>query len=408
MSYYNTRNLLNFKQEDQAYKTQYKVDELYTTPQQVNESCVQYCVSIITESADENVYLGSGFIIHADELYSYIVTAAHVVLSDDYDPGVTPLSALPFFGVNVNWPVNRNYFYDGVDNVVIGIDPVSDIAVIRIKATGLKVAQWEDSHLVIPGTNVSTIGWALGKNMFSFSRGTVRDPSWQFIEMAGSVPETLLTDIPTESGNSGGPIILDNGKVVGVTSYTELDGDGNLSSLQGAIGSYLAAPIVKYFIDNYNGALLNYPKGFAGVVLTPIDLGNATYAFGTPDCLGVGLLFDGYAPNPAEWADVAVIYSINGVNVGQNSDEYAPMSQFHLATPGSRATIVYSDFGNYNVKLTKTVAVTSFPAILDYLFVDFNSKEVKHDLFKKVREQIMRKKPTLNNPKRQYKRRKPK
>lgn len=100
---------------------------------------------------------------------------------------------------------------------IVGTDPLSDLAVIRIDATDLPCAQWGDSGLLALGEWVIAIGNALGEGM-SATEGIVSR-----LNVSVNVDENVLygliqTTAAIVPGNSGGPLVNMAGEVIGITS----------------------------------------------------------------------------------------------------------------------------------------------------------------------------------------------
>src|SRR5581483_352633 len=138
--------------------------------------------------------LGSGFIISAD---GYILTNAHVVA--DFDDVTVRLS-----------DANREF-----KAKVIGVDKRTDVALIKIDASGLPTARLGNSAQLEPGQWVAAIG-----SPFGFSNTITAG----IVSATGrALPEEtyvpfIQTDVAVNPGNSGGPLINLKGEVVGINS----------------------------------------------------------------------------------------------------------------------------------------------------------------------------------------------
>ncbi len=139
---------------------------------------------------------GTGLIVTAD---GYIVTNNHVVEAAD--------SLMVFL-------------YDGrtLPAKVIGTDPATDLAVIKVEASGLPIGVIGNSDSLKPGQLAIAIGNPLG---MEFSR-TVTQGVVSGLDRVLSVGDYSLrliqTDAVVNPGNSGGPLINANGLVIGLTS----------------------------------------------------------------------------------------------------------------------------------------------------------------------------------------------
>jgi serine protease Do len=146
---------------------------------------------------------GSGFVIRAD---GYIVTNNHVVADADRITVV--------MGDNRQLPAT-----------VVGRDPNTDIAVIRVQATGLptvRVGRSEDARIgewvlaignpLDLGTTVTSgIVSAKGRGLNGLLNQTAGNSPW-------AIEDFIQTDAPINPGNSGGPLVNLRGEVVGVNS----------------------------------------------------------------------------------------------------------------------------------------------------------------------------------------------
>lgn len=168
----------------------------------------------------EGTATGTGFIV-SDE--GYIVTNDHVVEGHQGDPKVT--------------------FADDktVTAKVIGQDPSSDIAVIKVDPKDHKLTKLElgDSKQAAVGDAVVAIGNPFGLNqtvttgIISALQRTITAPN-NF-----SIDNVLQTDAAINPGNSGGPLLNDRGEVIGVNSQIATSGSGS----NGNVGIGFAVPI---------------------------------------------------------------------------------------------------------------------------------------------------------------------
>jgi serine protease Do len=155
---------------------------------------------------------GSGFIVSSD---GYILTNAHVVAEADE--------------VNVRLTDRREFAAK-----VIGFDPRSDVAVIKIDATDLPTVRIGDPSQVRPGEWVLAIGSPFGLDS-SATAGIVSATSRAVGGPDNYVP-FIQTDVAVNPGNSGGPLFNLRGEVIGMNSMI-------FSRTGGYMGLSFAIPI---------------------------------------------------------------------------------------------------------------------------------------------------------------------
>ena len=142
---------------------------------------------------------GSGFIIRPD---GYILTNNHVVQQAE-EIKVTLADKREFTGK------------------VVGKDKYSDLALIKIEATGLKPAVIGDSKSIRPGDWAIAIGSPLGLSQ-TVTLGII-SAIGRSIDNLNAV-ELIQTDAAINPGNSGGPLLNIKGEVIGVNNAVRRDG----------------------------------------------------------------------------------------------------------------------------------------------------------------------------------------
>lgn len=195
---------------------------------------------------------GSGVIISPD---GHVLTNCHV--TEDVD-------------------TYRCYLYDGqhVDAVLVGQDPLTDLAVLKMDLTQLEkgtaplaVAAFGDSDRMVPGDTV----FALGSPGFleqSVTQGIVSNASLTLPERTagrmmlrgenvGMLVRWMLHDARIFPGNSGGPLVNDRGQVVGVNEL-------GVFNLGGAIPGNLARGVAMQLIKS--GRIV---RGWSGITVQP-------------------------------------------------------------------------------------------------------------------------------------------
>lgn len=137
---------------------------------------------------------GTGFIVRED---GYIVTNAHVVKGSSK--------------INVTLNDKRQ-----LEATVVGTDLFSDLAVLKINATGLPTAEMGTSTKLRPGEFVIAIGSPMGYD-HSVTLGIVSAVGRTVTDVNGNI-NFIQTDAAINPGNSGGPLLNLAGQVVGVNT----------------------------------------------------------------------------------------------------------------------------------------------------------------------------------------------
>lgn len=137
---------------------------------------------------------GSGVIVSSD---GYIITNNHVV-ADAVDVEVILADRRQFKGR------------------VVATDPKTDVAVVKISATGLPAAAWGDSSALAVGDFVLAIGNPLGLSR-TVTFGIVSAVGRADVGVA-DVEDFIQTDAPINPGNSGGALVNTNGELVGINT----------------------------------------------------------------------------------------------------------------------------------------------------------------------------------------------
>jgi len=199
------------------------------TPHQVYESAkdsVAYITSKITQQSDSpfgqtqsGVATGSGFVVSSD---GYIVTNAHVV------EGAT--------AVNVKVGDGKTK-----SAKIVGQDASSDLALLKIDASGLKPLPLGNSDNVEVGDPTFAIGNPFGLDR-TLTTGVVSALQRQISSPNGySIDDVIQTDAAINPGNSGGPLFNGAGQVIGVNSQIESTGSSS-SGEAGNVGIGFAIP----------------------------------------------------------------------------------------------------------------------------------------------------------------------
>lgn len=233
---------------------------------------------------------GSGFVISED---GYIVTNAHVV---DNSSEITV--ALP----------DRREFAA----TLIGSDERSDIALLKVEATGLPTLALGDSDDLNVGQWVLAIGSPFGFE-YTATQGIVSAVSRSLPD--GNYVPFIQTDAAVNPGNSGGPLFDTNGQVIGVNSQI-FSRSGGYMGLSFAIPVNVVKSVVAQLKDNGYVS-----RGWLGVLIQNVDRDLAE-SFGLDRPIGA-LVSKVTEQSPAANAGVRtgdIILSFNGTEIERSSN----------------------------------------------------------------------------------------
>jgi serine protease Do len=167
---------------------------------------------------------GSGVIMAVDGSDAYILTNNHVVA------GATKLSVT----------LSDSRVID--DATVVGVDPRTDLAVVKITASNVAPATWGDSSKLEQGDWVVAFGSPFGYGG-SITHGIVSALDRQVgILGAMGFEDFIQTDAPINPGNSGGPLVNLRGEVIGI-NQSIASRSGSFSGLGFAVPSQIAHDI---------------------------------------------------------------------------------------------------------------------------------------------------------------------
>ena len=105
-----------------------------------------------------------------------------------------------------------------LEAAVVGTDPVSDLAVLYIRAENLTAAQFGDSDALRVGDTVVAIGDPLGVELRGTMTNGIVSAINREVEMQGRTMTMIQTNAALNNGNSGGPLINSYGQVIGINT----------------------------------------------------------------------------------------------------------------------------------------------------------------------------------------------
>jgi serine protease Do/serine protease DegQ len=237
------------------------------------------------ESREEG--LGSGVIVTAD---GYILTNNHVVEGADE--------------LKVSLADERQFVAK-----VIGTDPKTDIAVIKIDADHLPVVTIANSDQLRVGDVVFAVGNPLDVGQ-TVTMGIVsaKNRNVRILEDVGGYEDYIQTDAAINMGNSGGALIDARGRLIGINSAILSPSRGNIG-IGFAIPVNLAASIMKSLIETGTVA-----RGYLGVTSETVTPEVAEQLGLPKDTKGVVIsdIFPDSAADKAGLKSTDVIVAVNG------------------------------------------------------------------------------------------------
>ena len=231
--------------------------------------------------------IGSGIIISPD---GYIVTNGHVV------EGATQI---------------RVTLHDRriLTGKVIGVDKLTDLAVVKVNATDLPAISWGDSGKLVPGQTVLAFGSPFGYFQFSVTRGivsAVNRPN-PYSDDARKPGSFIQTDAAINPGNSGGPLVNSRGELIGINTFI-ISNSGSFAGAGFAIPSQIAEAITTQLIQH--GTVHH---GYLGISMNDVTPENTSF-FNLPDARGA-IISQVTPDSPAAKAGLKagdVLRSLNG------------------------------------------------------------------------------------------------
>ncbi len=246
-----------------------------------------YGDQIPSERDSKEQGLGSGVIVSPD---GYILTNNHVVEGADE--------------LKVQLPDEREFTAK-----VIGADPKTDIAVIKIEADSLPVVVLTDSDKLRVGDVVFAVGNPLGVGQ-TVTMGIIsaKGRSIGILDDVQGYEDYIQTDAAINMGNSGGALVDAKGRLIGINSAILSPSRGNIG-IGFAVPINLAASIMRSLIETGTVA-----RGVLGIAVDPVN-GDLAEALGLKKDMR-GVVITNVDPNtPAAKAGLQqedVVLSIDG------------------------------------------------------------------------------------------------
>lgn len=254
--------------------------------------------------------LGSGVVVDEE---GYVLTNNHVIEGADE--------------VKVALPDGRDF-----TATVVGADPKTDVAILKIEAEELPVATLTDSEKLRVGDIVFALGNPLGVGQ-TVTMGIISATGRTGMGILGEegYEDFIQTDAAINSGNSGGPLVDAHGRVVGINTAILSRTGGNIG-IGFAIPANLVSSVMESLIETGTVA-----RGYMGVHLQPLSPELAD-EFDIPDGQGA-LVSNVVEGSPADTAGMQrgdVIVNVNGQRVKDARSLRLAVSQMQ---PGSKPVI---------------------------------------------------------------------
>jgi serine protease Do len=273
--------------------------------------------------------IGSGVIISPD---GYIVTNDHVV------DGATQIRVT----------LNDRRILTGK---VVGVDKLTDLAVVKVNATNLPAVAWGDSSKLEPGQTVLAFGSPFGYFQFSVTRGivsAVNRPN-PYSDDARKPGGYIQTDAAINPGNSGGPLVNAYGELVGINTFI-ISNSGSFAGAGFAIPSQLVRATTAQLIKNGK-----VEHGYLGIGMNDVTPDNAHF-FNLKDASGA-VISEVTPDSPASRAGLRsgdVISELNGQRISNSSALQVAVSE---DMPGTKIALGIVRDGN---PMTVNITVGQF------------------------------------------------
>ena len=284
--------------------------------------------------------LGSGVIISPD---GYILTANHVIDGADAD------------GVEVA-------FADGEKKIsakVIGADPATDVAVLKMDGKDLPAITFTDSDKLEVGDVVLAIGNPFGVGQ-TVTKGIISALGRSSLGI-NQYENFIQTDAAINQGNSGGALVDSEGRLVGINTMI-FSRTGGFQGVGFAVPSNLARGVVERLVKTGK-----VTRGYLGVILQSEITPALAEEFNLPDQNGA-MITQVNPETPAVAAGLKsgdVIREVDGKKIADSNQLRLLISQ---TAPGTKVTlnILRSDQGKPAAEKKITITLGELPSMLAY------------------------------------------
>ena len=257
---------------------------------------------------------GSGVIIRPD---GYIVTNNHVVAD----------------ATRIQVTLNNNQQYDAT---VVGTDPATDVAIIKVEAADLPSIPMGDSDALRLGEWVLAIGSPLGAQLRStITAGIVSAKGRSIPDYSGEfkIESFIQTDAAVNPGNSGGALVNKKGELVGINTAI-VSQTGSYSGYSFAVPVNIVRRVVEDLID-YGSV----KRAVLGISMLSVDKKIADeMKLSSVSGVYINEVLKGSAAEKAGLRKDDVVVAIDGQKMNDASSVQAKVSSYH---PGDQAEITF-------------------------------------------------------------------
>jgi len=253
--------------------------------------------------------LGSGVIVNAD---GYILTNSHVVAGADE--------------ITISLGDKREF-----KGRVVGTDPKTDVAVVKIEAKGLPVLAFGDSSKVQVGEFALAVGNPFGVGQ-TLTMGIISATGRRGLDIE-DYEDFIQTDAAVNSGNSGGALVNVRGELIGINTAIVSGGTGGNQGVGFAVPVNMARGVMDEILKHGK-----VTRGWLGVAIQPVSPEIAK-AFGLTGEPRGALVADVTPHSPAERSGINkgdIILNLNGVPV---SDSQELRLKISMMAPGTTVNL---------------------------------------------------------------------
>ena len=283
------------------------------TPAQVYQENVGAVVGVYNETATGGLFgqstevssTGTGFLISSD---GEILTNYHVI------QGASRVTVALYSGA-------------AYEARVLGYEAESDIALLKIDASGLPTVTLGDSDSLYVGAEVAAVGNPLGELTYSLNVGYISAMN-RYVSTDGTSIDMMQIDASINPGNSGGPLFDMGGSVVGITTAKYSGTTAMGTSIEG-IGFAIPINDVLAILDDLreNGRVPN--RAFIGITVSTVAAAHS--GSGLPDGAYVESVTENSSGALAGLQAGDVITAINGVSIAGVEDLSAELKNYRAS-----------------------------------------------------------------------------